>query len=311
MKRIGALSGMRLLVLPLVFQIGYTVARAAQEIQAEPVDSLVVEAEHQAATQQKKEPKEITIYISGAHKAVAMALLDAVDEGTPMTGVADFDSLSATYGLMGVYRKGSSSSGFYGHRFRLTFPPDADVAVIAGAYWNLPYVQSVEPDPPPEARARKLVQLAQARPGDSLAVESPTIRVTKKLGAGFLGGSFGVLVVFIVGENFASSSDPIAAVAAGPDIALLGYTFGCPLGVSWVDSRDRGLLTWAGSMAGWFVGRMALERGDSWPFAPLIGATIASELWRKSPQDTQDSRVSVSLGPTPNGGLSAVATLRF
>lgn len=236
------------------------------------------------------------------------ALLDAVDEGTPVTGIADFDSLSSTYGLMGVSRKGSRSSGFYGHRFRLTFPPGADVAAIAGAYWNLPYVQSVEPEPPPEARARKLAQLAQAGPGDSLAVESPVIRVAKKLGAGVLGGSFGVLLVFIIGENFASSSDPIAAVAAGPDIALLGYTFGSPLGVSWVDSRDKGILTWSGSMAGWFVGRMALESDTSWPFAPLIVATIASEIWREPPQNR---RVSISLGPTPNGGLSAVTQLRF
>ncbi len=256
----------------------------------------------------KTEPTEITIYISGQHKAMVAALLDAVDEGTPVTGIADFDSLSSTYGLMGVSRKGSRSSGFYGHRFRLTFPPGADVAAIAGAYWNLPYVQSVEPEPPPEARARKLAQLAQAGPGDSLAVESPVIRVAKKLGAGVLGGSFGVLLVFIIGENFASSSDPIAAVAAGPDIALLGYTFGSPLGVSWVDSRDKGILTWAGSMAGWFVGRMALESDTSWPFAPLIGATIASELWREPPQNR---RVSISLGPTPNGGLSAVTQLRF
>ena len=150
----------------------------------------------------------------------------------------------------------------------------------------------------------------KAEPVDSLAVESPVIRVAKKLGAGVLGGSFGVLVVFIIGENSDPDPDPapIAAVAAGPDIALLGYTFGSPIGVSWVDSRDKGILTWAGSMAGWFVGRMALERDTSWPFAPLIGATIASELWRKPPQSR---RVSFGLSPTSNGGLSASATLHF
>ncbi len=150
---------------------------------------------------------------------------------------------------------------------------------------------------------------AQAESEDSLTVESSTIRVVKKLGAGVLGGSFGTLVVFIIGEN--SNPDPIASVAAGPRIALLGYTFGSPLGVSWVDSRDKGVLTWAGSMAGWFVGRMALESDTSWPFAPLIGATIGSELWRKPPQDSQNSRVSVSLGPVLNGSLSAIVKLRF
>ena len=92
----------------------------------------------QAVNQKKTEPKEITIYIGGEYKTVAAALLDAVDEETPITGVADFDSLSSTYGLIGI------SSGFYGYRFRLTFPPAADVASIAGAYWSLPYIDSVE-----------------------------------------------------------------------------------------------------------------------------------------------------------------------
>ena len=152
---------------------------------------------------------------------------------------------------------------------------------------------------------------AQPRPALNVAVESPVIRVAKKLGAGVLGGSLGVLVVFVIGESADSDSDPIAAAAAGPHIALIGYTLGSPVGMSRVDSRDKGILTWAGSIAGWFVGRMALERDTSWPFAPLIGATLASELWRKPPQDSQNSRVSVNLGPALNGGLSAVATLRF
>ena len=152
---------------------------------------------------------------------------------------------------------------------------------------------------------------AQPRPALNVAVENPVIRIAKKLGAGVLGGSLGVLVVFVIGESADSDSDPIAAAAAGPHIALIGYTLGSPIGMSRVDSRDKGILTWAGSIAGWFVGRMALERDTSWPFAPLIGATLASELWRKPPQDSQNSRVSVRLGPAPNGGLSAVATLRF
>ncbi|MYB76542.1 MAG: hypothetical protein F4X83_05495 [Chloroflexi bacterium] len=98
------------------------------------------------------EPKEITIYILGDHKEVAAALLEAVDEETPVTGIADFDSLSSAYGLMGIYRKGRRSSGFYGHRFRLKFSPTADVSAIVRSYWNLPYIKSVEPEP----RVRKV-----------------------------------------------------------------------------------------------------------------------------------------------------------
>ena len=41
---------------------------------------------------------------------------------------------------------------------------------------------------------------------------------------------------------------------------------------------------------------------------PFISSLIASELWRQPPQTR---RVSFALAPTPNGGLSAVATLRF
>ena len=113
--------------------------------------------EHRAATQEEPEPKEITIYISGEYKAVVLPLLGAVDKGTLVTEIADFDSLSATYGLMGIYRKSRKSSGFYGHRFRLTFPPATDVASIVGAYGNLSYIQSVEPEPPPESRVSKWV----------------------------------------------------------------------------------------------------------------------------------------------------------
>ena len=103
----------------------------------------------------RTEPAEITIHIRGEHKAVISGLLAAVDEGTTVTGIAELDSLAATYGLMGIDRKGRSS-GFYGYRFRLTFPPGSDRAAMAGAYWTLPYIQSTDPEPPPEARARKM-----------------------------------------------------------------------------------------------------------------------------------------------------------
>ena len=140
-----------------------------QPSQAEPVDSVRVESEHQAATQTKTEPKEITIYVRGEYKAVTAALLDAVDEGTPITGVADFDSLSSTYGLIGIYLKSSRSSGFYGHRFRLTFPPGADVASIAGAYWSLPYVNSVEPEPVVTPILKEAKRKKRTRPTRELA----------------------------------------------------------------------------------------------------------------------------------------------
>ena len=104
-----------------------------------------------AEAEAETEPAEITIHIRGEHKEVVSALLEAADEGTPVTGIAELDSLAATYGLIGIYRTNRRSSGFYGYRFRLTFPPGADVDTMAKAYWNLPYIQSVagEAEKPP------------------------------------------------------------------------------------------------------------------------------------------------------------------
>ena len=86
-------------------------------------------------------PEEIKIYISEEHKAVVAALLDAVDKGTSVTRIADFDALSSTYGLIGIHLNRRVSSDFHEYSFRLTFPPASDVTAIAEAYWNLPYVK--------------------------------------------------------------------------------------------------------------------------------------------------------------------------
>ena len=95
-----------------------------------------------------QEPREITIHVRG-NKTGAAALLDAAAKGTTVTGIADFDSLSAMYGLMGIYREGTApSSSFYGHRFRLRFPPDANVIAVAEGYGNLPGIESARSEKP-------------------------------------------------------------------------------------------------------------------------------------------------------------------
>ena len=60
--------------------------------------SRVEEADGQAAVQHKSELAEITLDIHGAYKKVVLALLEAADEGTTVTGIAALDSLAATYG---------------------------------------------------------------------------------------------------------------------------------------------------------------------------------------------------------------------
>ena len=292
-----------------------------QPAQAEPVDPVRVEDEHQAATKKKTEPKEITIYIRGEHKTVA-ALLDAVDEGTSVTGIADFDSLSSTYGLMGIYRKGSRSSGFYGHRFRLTFPPVADVAAVARAYWNLSYVQSVEPKPPRQKPDKRVFK----------AAEVDSFRIGNKLMAGLGGGIAGAFIgAFIMADIYQpkGGDDTFGRLGAAMNGLEIGYIVGTATGVSWVDAQDDFLITLAGSILGLGVPVGAINvisaktgweledlAGVSAFLGPIIGATIASERGRKPLSaklhlEPEARRFSVGLVPNPKGGLSAVATLRF
>ena len=283
-----------------------------QPIQAEPVDSVRVEGEHQAATQTKTETTEITIYIGGEYKTVAAALLDAVDEETPITGVADFDSLSSTYGLIGM------SSGFYGYRFRLTFPPAADVAAIAGAYWSLPYINSVESEP---------VVTLISKEVKSKKIDEDDMRITKKLGAGVLGGIGGAFVgtVTMVGLHQPREGDDGIGGAVAAMLGIWGGNLiGTAVGVSGVDPQDNFLITLAGSaLLGWGVPvAIAFISGGenliilSGLLGPIVGATIASEKWRKPLSakrhlKPEARRVSVGLAPDPKGGLSAIATLRF
>lgn len=276
----------------------------------------------QAATQKKMEPKEITIHISGYHKTVAAALLDAVDEGTLVTGIADFDSLSSTYGLMGIYRKGRRSSGFYGHRFRLTFPPVADLATIAGAYWNLSYVKSVEPKPPRREPDEQILK----------AAEVDSFRIGNKLMAGLGGGIAGAFLgAFIMADLYQAKDgdDTFGGLAAFTKGLEGGYVVGTATGVSWVDGQDDFLITLAGSVLGLGVPVGAIDfisaktgwkldtlAGVSAFLGPIVGATIASEKWRKPLSakihlKPEAHRVSVGLIPNPKRGLSAIATLRF
>ena len=101
---------------------------------------LATEGDGQAFTEEGPGFKEITIRIGGS-RALTAALLDGAAKEKKVTGIADFDSFSAIYGLMGIYPKGTvPSSSLYGHRFRLRFPPDSDVAEITGPYRNLTYI---------------------------------------------------------------------------------------------------------------------------------------------------------------------------
>ena len=157
-------------------------------------------------------------------------------------------------------------------------------------------------------------------------------RMGKKLVTGVLGGIGGGLVG---GALMVSGDDG----DFGNEIpALFGFwggnLVGTAAGVSWVDPQDNFLITLAGSA---LLGS-GVPYGVVFMFAdvnnetasgifgaisvlsaflgPIVGAMIASELWRKPLSAKRHLKpkaplVSVGLVPNPKGGLSAVATLRF
>ena len=232
------------------------------------------------------EPAEITIHISAEHKAIVSALLEAVDEGTSVTGIADFDALSATYGLIGIDRTGRMPS-FHGYRFRLMFPPGVDVATVTVAYGNLSYIQSVE------------------HPFD---IEDARLRLLAKVAAGTASG-----VVFTVIAAGAIANDPRAMGGAFLGGAAIGSSVGFPIGVTKVDPYDSFPMTLLAGVISGMAGYSLLIAGQesdvaAFLFVPVTSSLIASELSRKPPQAR---RVSFALAPTLNGGLSATATLRF
>ena len=150
-------------------------------------------------------------------------------------------------------------------------------------------------------------------------------RVALKLIAGTLGGVIGFAMVAsslpCFPDDYPVYDDPLCK---STEAALrYGYPVGIAVGVSLVGPRDRPIPitslirplvpSSSGSAVGLIGGIWLTSVNDDvfWPSIavfPIVGATLASELWRKPPQAR---RVSVALSPTLNGGLSAVAQLRF
>ena len=282
------------------------------------------------------ERQEITIHISAEHKAVISALSAAVDAETPVTGIAELDSLAAIYGLMeygtgrssNVYdgsrfrgrartgrstRMSRSSDVDDGYRFRLTFPPGADGAAIAGAYRNLSYIQSVE-------SVGSLTVKERHRPFD---IEDRGLRLLAKVAAGTVSGlAVTALSIPIQDSIVEPSGDPDTDAWRGLEFLLIGAaigsTVGFPIGVSLVDPYDSFVATLMGGVMPVGGGLVLVGAGrGSWLSViggavalcgPFIGSLSASE---KSRQPPQARRISFALSPTLNGGLSAVTTLRF
>jgi len=259
--------------------------------------------EGQGVQQEETASQAITIYLSSGHKRAVMALLAAVNQGTTRTGLADFDALSAAHGLIGIHRKRSRS-------FRLMFAPGVDVATVAGAY-----IYATDLKPPTMVRAQEAGDQAGER-RDSGGIGK---RLVKKLVVGGLGGVGGAyfgagLMLALDSHQNTEGDDGIGRAMAGVVGLWGGYIGGTAMGVSGVDPHDNFRMTLAASAlvgVGVPVIMSALVNNEeglvlSALFSPVIGATIASELWRNPP-----GRVSVGLLPALKGGLSASATLHF
>ena len=123
--------------------------------------------------------------------------------------------------------------------------------------------------------------------------ENADLRIAKKVVAGTaLGVVFGVL-----GAKAAYEDGLIGYPVFG---MIIGSTVGFPLGVTLVDPYDSFVETIL--MGGIVMGGIIPIVG------PIIGSLYVSEKSRKPPQDC---RVSFTLAPTLNGGLSASTTLHF
>lgn len=149
-------------------------------------------------------------------------------------------------------------------------------------------------------------------------------RVALKLIAGAVGGVIGVAIVNsslpCFPDDYAGDYDPIYCKSAEAAFRY-GYPVGIAIGVSLVGPRDRPIsslirplvLSLGGSAVG-LIGGIWLANVDAdvfWPSVPIfpiVGATLASELWRKP---STAHRISVGLMPNPRGILSAIATLHF
>ncbi len=151
------------------------------------------------------------------------------------------------------------------------------------------------------------------RPAESKDNMSAGKRVALKLVAGTIGSLMGVSI----GSPYAELGND--APFYGLEPIVFGCLVGTTMGVNTFGPRDRSMrffirslgVSFGGSVVG-LIGGMGLTLANPdvfWPsllVVPVVGATLASELWHKPP-----AIVSIGLEPNLNHSLSAVARLRF
>ena len=168
---------------------------------------------------------------------------------------------------------------------------------------------------PEAARSDSLSEHMEAYgTGGTYEYTETELRITKKVVAGTASG-----VVFAVLGAKAYEDEGFGHILVG---VLIGSTVGFPLGVTLVDPYD----SFAATLMGGIIGGIIPVVG------PIIGSLYASEKSRQppsaetsassveslrrsassaEPSKPQDCRVAFILAPTFNGGLSAIARIRF
>ena len=153
-------------------------------------------------------------------------------------------------------------------------------------------------------------------------IENGGLRLLAKVAAGTVSGvALTALSIPFQVSIVEPSGDPDIDAFKGLEILLTGAVIGCsvgfPFGVSLVDPYDSLPKTLLAGVIPGAVGfsylllnqdNAGIEAFFFLYVAPSIGSLIVSEKSRKPPQA---HRVSFALSPTLNGGLSAVAQLRF
>ena len=164
---------------------------------------------------------------------------------------------------------------------------------------------------------------AQAVQEDSLAakeipppsdIERKDLRILTKLGSGTLMSlASGAIIMNRLLARWKRTQDDDYESSGHEGISAFwrgmyyGTMLGFPIGVSLADPHDSFAKTLLGGAMGGVIG-LVTNSGFLVLVGPPIVSIAVSEKSRKSPQDR---RVSFGLIPNPEGGLSAVAKLRF
>ena len=342
MKRIGALSRMKWRMLLLVLQAGYTADAAIADHEIDESNSLCAASDGPESVQVERVLTAGQIDSSTVDVGALAVVVYEQGERHPVSGA--WTQLDTVRGYIKAVDSRRLIVGLEPDGWSKWIALERiQTLSLIGA----PFSGSADRDHT-HTSTTKRAQPAQAEPeaahSDSLseqmeamvkryytkADKREALRIAKKLAAG---GAMGV-GVGLVGAAIAldiegrsrsepePSTDPSSGDALGSLFATvlgscIGNMVGAAIGVSLVDPQDNSRITFGHSLAGSVVGLLggigltAASKGTLWPslfVGPVAMATAWSERLRKPPEF---SRVSFGLAPTFNGGLSAVAQLRF